>query len=133
MGSLFIRVKGIVREDDKYLLLKRWVDDRIPDPFIWEFIEGEIQHGEAPDAAVLRLIQETLGVEGQVERILYTWSSMLEDTQCVGITYLCSLEEKEDNFVLPEDYGEWIWTCREDFERYIENRYVLQDLADIEL
>lgn len=133
MSGLFLRVKGIVKKGDNYLILKRWVDDRIPDPYLWEFVEGEVQKAEAPDAALLRLIREILGVDGRMERILYTWSSMLGDTQCVGITYLCSLEETEDNFVLPEDYGEWVWAAREEFGSYIENRYVLQDLEGVEL
>ena len=32
MENIYLRVKGIIKQDDKYLLIKRWVDDRIPDP-----------------------------------------------------------------------------------------------------
>ena len=41
MGNIYLRVKGIIKKDDKYLLVKRWVDDRIPDPFLWEFVRSE--------------------------------------------------------------------------------------------
>lgn len=133
MNGLFLRVKGIIKEDDKYLVLKRWVDDRIPDLFVWEFVEGEVGHGEAPDVALLRLIQEALGVEGKMERILYTWSSMIGDMQCVGITYLCSIGEAAESIMLSEDYGETSWVTREEFGNYIENRYVLKDLEGVEL
>ncbi len=134
MESTFIRVKGIIKKDDKYLLIKRWVDDRIPDPFVWEFIDAEVKHGEAPDDTMHRAIRDLLSVEGSIDRIVYTWSNMLGDTHCVGIAYLCSIkEEDEDNIVLPEDYGEWIWVGRDEFSYYIENQYVLQDLEGKEL
>lgn len=134
MKDTFLRVKGIIKKDDKYLLIKRWVDDRIPDPFVWEFIDAEVNHGEAPDDTVLRAINELLSVEGKIEKIEYTWSSMLGDTHCVGIAYLCSIAEADEaNIVLSEDFGEWIWVTRDEFPRYIENQYVLQDLEGKEL
>lgn len=131
MESTFLRVKGIIKKDDKYLLLKRWVDDRIPDPFVWEFVDTEVNHGEAPDEAILRAIHEMLSIDGKIEKIEYTWSSVLGDTHCVGIAYICSiLEADESNIVLSEDYGEYEWVRRDQFELYIENQFVLQDLKD---
>ena len=129
MQSTFLRVKGIIKKDDRYLLLKRWVDDRIPDPFVWEFIDAEVNHGEAPDDTELRAINEQLSVEGKIEKIEYTWSSMLGDTHCVGIAYICSIAEADEaNIVLSEEFGEWIWVTREEIPEYIENQYVLKDL-----
>lgn len=129
MLNTYLRVKGIIKKDDRYLLIKRWVDDRIPDPFVWEFIDAEVNHGEAPDDTVKRAIRELLSIEGNIEKIEYTWSNMLGDTHCVGIAYICSIpEEEEANIILPEEYGEWEWVKREDFPYYIENQYVLEDL-----
>lgn len=134
MKNTFLRVKGIIKKDDKYLLIKRWVDDRIPDPFVWEFIDAEVNHGEAPDDTVMRAINELLSVSGKIEKIEYTWSSMLGDTHCVGIAYICSIaEEDEANIVLPEEFGEWTWVTREEIPEYIENQYVLKDLEGKEL
>ena len=128
MKNVYIKVKGIIKKDDRYLVLKRWVDDRIPDPFVWEFIDGQLEHGEAPDEGVLRQIREQIGVEGTIEKIEYTWSQMLGDTQCVGIAYLCSVEAEDDSFEVSEEYGGFEWIKREEFPYYIENRYVLKDL-----
>ncbi len=129
MKNTYLRVKGIIRKGDKYLIIKRWVDDHIPEPFVWEFIDAEVNHGEAPDDTVLRAISEQLSVEGKIEKIVYTWSNMLGDTQCVGIAYVCSIkEEDESNIVLSEDFGEWMWVTREEIPYYIENQYVLKDL-----
>ena len=134
MENIYLRVKGIIKKDDQYLLIKRWVDDRIPDPFLWEFIDAEVNYGEAPDDAVLRAIREYLSIEGTIERIVYTWSNMIGESQCVGVAYICSIDsEDEDNIVLTEDYGEWEWVERDKFPYYIENSYVLSDLEGVEL
>lgn len=134
MENTYLRVKGIIKKDDKYLLIKRWVDDRIPDPFVWEFIDAEVNYGEAPDDAVLRAIREQLSIEGKIDRIVYTWSNMIGEAQCVGIAYLCSIDtEEEDNIVLPEEYDDCEWVEREKFSYYIENKYVLDDLEGVEL
>ena len=132
MENIYLRVKGIIKQDDKYLLIKRWVDDRIPDPFLWEFVDAEVNYVEAPDEAVIRAIEEILSVEGRIERIVYTWSNMIGDSQCVGIAYICSLED-DSSIILGEEYGEWEWVERDQFPEYIENKYVLNDLEGLEL
>ncbi len=134
MKNIYLRVKGIIKKGNQYLLVKRWVDDHIPDPFLWEFVDTEVNFGEAPDEAVLRGIYDTLSVEGKIEGIIYTWSNMIGDSQCVGIAYLCSIEEAdEENILLTEDYGEWVWAEKEKFGEYIENKNMLQDLENIGL
>ena len=109
------------------------MDDRIPDPFVWEFIDGEVSFGEAPDDCVLRLIRDRLGVDGTIERVVYTWSMMLGDTHGIGIAYVCNTDSDESQFVLTEEYGGFDWIERDQFEYYIENRYVLKDLEGVEL
>lgn len=129
MKDTYVRVKGIIKKGDEYLVIRRWVDDHIPNPFVWEFIDAQVQHGEAPDDTVLRSIEELLSIEGTIEKIEYTWSNVLGDTHCVGIAYICSIsEEDEANIVLPEEYEEWKWITREEFPDYIDNVYVLNDL-----
>ncbi|HKM04846.1 MAG TPA: NUDIX hydrolase [Lachnospiraceae bacterium] len=133
MDSMFLRIKGIIKKDNKYLVIKRWVDDRIPEPFVWEFIDGKVAFGESPDDAVIRLIRELIGIDGMIDKIVYTWSQMLGDTQCVGIAYVCNIDSDESNFVLPEEFGAWEWIERDKFDHYIENSYVLKDLEGVEL
>ena len=48
MQRIFLRVKGIIKKEDRYLVLKRWMDDRIPDPFVWEFVDGEVAFSGDP-------------------------------------------------------------------------------------
>ena len=132
MEKTVIKVKGIIKKKDEYLLVKRWYDDRIPDPYMWEFIDGNVIFGEAPEDSVKRLIAENLGVEGYVEKPAYTWSVLVGETHILGIAYICSVDEG-DSFTLPEELGEFAWVKRDEFEDYIDNINVLKDLAGKEL
>ena len=42
MSKFRVLVKGIVQYQDSYLAVERWYDDRIFDPYQWEFIDGEM-------------------------------------------------------------------------------------------
>ena len=41
MSKYRILVKGIVKKDNKFLIVERWYDDNIAAPYQWEFIDGE--------------------------------------------------------------------------------------------
>lgn len=130
MHDLFIRVKGIIKQEDKFLVLKRWVDDRIVEPFVWEFVDCELEKGESPEQAVLRGIHEAVGVDGEIVRPLYTWSQMIGDIQCVGITYQCRLSLDEGSLMLSEDYSGFEWITEEELPVYIDNPNVLKDIKN---
>ena len=132
MEKQVLRVKGIVKRNDQFLVIKRWYDDRIPDPFMWEFIDGNVLFGEDPEKTVERLMQEYLNVTRTVERPVYTWSTLVGDTHIVGIAYICSIED-DTELTLTEDFGGYSWIKREEFEDYIENQYVLNDINGVEL
>ena len=42
MGKFRILIKGIVRHNGRYLAVERWYDDRIFEPYQWEFVDGEM-------------------------------------------------------------------------------------------
>ena len=48
MSKFRVLVKGIVQYQDSYLAVERWYDDRIFDPYQWEFIDGEMEPGDLP-------------------------------------------------------------------------------------
>lgn len=72
MSKFRVLVKGIVQYQDSYLAVERWYDDRIFDPYQWEFIDGEMEFGETPEKAVERIVAEKTGVAVQVNKPLYT-------------------------------------------------------------
>lgn len=126
-----ILVKGIVKLDDKYLIAERWYDDRIGNPYQWEFIDGELEFGEAPDKAVLRIVQDKTGIDAEISRILYTWSFMIGDVCNIGIAYLCLTAM--DTVILSEDLNDYRWISVDEFDHYIENTKILEDIKKAEL
>ncbi len=126
MDKYRIIVKGIVKSLDKYLIVEKWFDDRIQDPYQWGFIDGAINFGESPDRAVVRIIAEDTGLCVQIDRVLYTWSFMAGDTCTIGISYLC-LTGMED-VLLSEELHDYRWITKDEFEQYIDNQDVLNDI-----
>lgn len=125
MEKYNILVKGIIKYEDKYLVVKRWYDDRILEPFQWNFIDGGIDFGESPEKALFRHVAEQVGMTVTVDRILYTWSFTTGDVFNVGISYLCIATM--DNVVLSEELLEHQWITREEFDSYIDKR-ILDDI-----
>lgn len=129
MDKYRILVKGIVKYEDKYLVLRKWYDDRVSEPYQWGFVDGAIDFGEAPDKAVLRHIIEQTGLSVTIDRLLYTWSFMTGDVYNIGISYLCMASL--DCIVLSEDLSDYRFISRSELEDYID-RKVLEDIEQVE-
>ena len=52
MNRFGIKLKGIVKKEDKFLILQKWYDDRITEPYQWEFVQ--IVKEPLPAAEVLK-------------------------------------------------------------------------------
>ena len=128
-----ILVKGIVQKDNRFLIVEKWYDDNIVDPYQWEFIDGEAEFGESPDAAVVRIIQEQTGLTSVVDRILYTWTFMIGSECNLGLSYLCLTDMDEDTVVLSEDLNNAKWIEADEIEDYINNKRMIEDLKNAEL
>ena len=92
MSKFRVLVKGIVQYQDSYLAVERWYDDRIFDPYQWEFIDGEMEFGETPEKAVERIVAEKTGVAVQVNKPLYTWGFTAGEICTCGIAFLCDAQ-----------------------------------------
>ena len=125
MGKYAIMVKGIVRYEGQYMLVKRWYDDRIENPYQWEFVDGQIEFGEEPDKAVVRLIKEQTGLETVIDRIVYTWSYIVGDVHHIGISYECMA--LADEVLLSEELHDYRLVPKEQFRDYITNNKLLGD------
>lgn len=126
MNKYRILVKGIVTCGDKYLVVRKWYDDRVAEPFQWEFIDGTIEFTEAPEKAVLRHIFDQTGLSVTIDRLLYTWSFMTGDIHNIGISYLCVATL--DNVFLSEELVDYRWIKREEFASYLDKK-VLEDIG----
>ncbi len=131
MGKYKIVVKGIVNYGNEYLILKKWYDDRIDEPFQWEFPDGVVEFGESPERAIERLVTEATGLTAEVMRPLYTWQVTLGDVSVIGISFLLYAHTQET--AISEEYSECAWISRLDFEDYITNPLILKDLERAEL
>lgn len=128
MRNVCVKVKGIVKDDDKYLIVRQWYDDRIVDPYRWQFIDGEMEYGEDPTKAVVRIVKEMTGLDVVMDRVLYTWSYDLGETFCVGICYECFALHTDA--ILSEELQESLWVKKEQFRKYIDNEAMLRDLVN---
>ncbi len=133
MNAYRILVKGIVKREDKYLIIEKWYDDNIMDPYQWEFLDGEAEFGESPDVAVVRMIQEQTGLTAEVDRILYTWTFMVGSVCSLGLTYLCYTDMEEDDVQLSEDLHDCRWVSADEFSEFISNQRMLEDIEKAEL
>ena len=127
MKKFGIKIKGIVKNGDKFLTLQKWYDDRITEPYQWEFVDGDLEYGISPDSYVKQMVSDATGLDAVIDGIPYTWSYALGDTQIIGIAYLCHVES--DMVILSEAVSDFKWVEAEELPKYIENRGVLADLA----
>jgi 8-oxo-dGTP pyrophosphatase MutT (NUDIX family) len=128
-----ILVKGIVKREEDYLIVEKWYDDNIITPYQWEFLDGEADFGESPDAAVVRLIQEQTGLTAEVDRVLYTWTFMVGSVCNLGLTYLCYTDMEREDVQLSEELHGSRWVTVDEFDSFITNQRMLEDLERAEL
>lgn len=131
MGKYRVVVKCVVNYGSDYLLLKKWYDDRIDEPFQWEFPDGEVEFGEAPERAAERIVTEATGLTAEAAKPLYTWQYTVGEVSNIGICYL--LHAHDTNTVISEEYTEAAWVDRFEFADYIENPLILADIERAEL
>lgn len=131
MEKYKIIVKGIVQYEDKYLIVEKWYDDRIMDPYQWEFIDGKLEFGESPDKGVLRTLFEKTGITAHINRILYTWSFMVGDVCNIGISFLCITTQ--DEVMLSEELHDFKWVTRDEIKNYVSNKAMIEDIEKAEL
>ena len=111
MGQFKIKLKAIVKRDNKFLLVKKWYDDRILEPYQWEFLDGEMNFGERLDEAVERIVQEQTQLTVTNGTPYYTWSYVVGDTCYVGICYL--FETMTNEVFISEDLVDYAWVARQ--------------------
>lgn len=131
MAKHRIVVKCVVNYGMEYLLLKKWYDDRIDNPFQWEFPDGEVEFGESLEHAAERIVAETTGLTAEAAKPLYTWQYMLGDVSNVGICYLLYAHDTET--VISEEYTDTVWVNRFGFADYIQNEKLLRDIEKADL
>ena len=128
MKKFGIKIKGIVKHEDKFLVVKKWYDDRITDPYQWEFIDADLEYGISPENCVLQSISKETELVAAIKDISYTWTYELGDNQYVGIAFLC--EADSELVILSEALSEYAWVTADELPEYITNPDILNDLKE---
>lgn len=125
-SRLRVLVKGIVQYKDTYLAVERWYDDRVFDPYQWEFIDGELEFGETPEVAVQRIVEQQTGLIVQVDKPAYTWGFTAGEVCTIGIAFLC--DAQTDDVALSEELHDSQWVPKGEITQVITNQAVVSDI-----
>jgi 8-oxo-dGTP diphosphatase len=112
----FVALKGAIFNKNKFLIIKRSNKTRGEHGF-WEFPGGRMEFGETPEETLGREVLEEVGLEVEIIKPLDTWSFFKdENTQIVGVTYLCKAASSE--VILSEEHVDFAWVTLEDIHNY---------------
>jgi 8-oxo-dGTP diphosphatase len=82
-------VAALIREQGRILVSRRRADQ--PMPLLWEFPGGKVEPGEAPEAALVREVQEELGCTVAVEGIFEVVFHAYPTFDLVMLVYACRI------------------------------------------
>lgn len=122
---LIVAVKGIIRDGNRVLLIRRAPDDLV-EPGTWEFVGGKIDFPEQPEAALIREIREEAGLEVSVGRLLYATTFVVQETRHVLIlSYLC--DARTTDVRLSDEHTAHLWADPAQLEEMLHPP-ILKDL-----
>lgn len=126
MEKFGVKIKGIVKNDDEFLIVKKWYDDRIEEPYQWEFIDCDLEEGERPESQCIGSVNDKTGVNVSSIELAYSWIYKLGDDNYLGLAFLCNVDD--DIVILSEDLHEHKWVTADEIRKYITNTSLLKDM-----
>ncbi|WP_420826773.1 NUDIX hydrolase [Chengkuizengella sediminis] len=104
-----VSCKGIIINEDKVLLVKN-------ERNVWELPGGRMELGEVPEEAVIREINEELGLNCKVEKIVDAYNfEVIKDKHVFIVTYHCKVQD-DLNIQLSDEHIEYSWFSKKDLE-----------------
>ena len=129
--SFFVAVKALLFDQCKLLLVKRSEKAR-GEHHYWELPGGRMEFGETPENALQRELMEETGLSANILCPLQTWSFFREEeTQIVGITFLCKAAANEVQ--LSSEHVAFAWVRFDEIAQYNIVPSVLSDLKKLDM
>lgn len=98
-------VLGIVEKENKILLVKR---ERGDFTSLWAIPGGKVEECEHLDDAIIREMQEEIGISMNFVKLLGTATEIMHDKNSTSLLYICLLNMKEDAVIAnPEFETKW--------------------------
>ena len=106
MSTIVTAVKGIVRHDNRILIVQRAAADS--GGGTWECPGGKIDFGEQPEDSLIREIREETGLTVTVDKIAYASSILAHpDRQVILLVYFCTA--MTSSVTLSEEHDAYFW------------------------
>lgn len=104
MKQFIISIKGVIKREEHYLLLKNEREE-------WELPGGRLEDQESPEACVIREVKEETGLQISITSILDTWIyEVLPGKEVFIVTYLCQLDSHTSKrLIISEEHQEIGW------------------------
>jgi len=128
MKQFKIKIKAVVKNNNNYLIVKKWYNDRIATPYQWEFLDDELGFGEAPEAAAERIVREQTQLEVSEGKLLYTWSYVVGEVCYVGICI--GFDSQNPVVIMSEECLDYYWATVDELNDHEHpmNDNVLKDV-----
>ena len=134
---IIVTLKAVIIFNRKALIIQRSADDNVG-ANTWEFAGGKLDFGEDLEVALKREIQEEVGLEVSINKLLYaTTFKTHEYRQLVILAYLCIATDNNVN--LSAEHQNYLWADKNKIldllpEPLINtlNQYDVWNLADID-
>jgi 8-oxo-dGTP diphosphatase len=125
-----IALKGIIVREDKILIAKRALTDKIG-AGNWEVIGGKLEFGEDTETCLKREVREEVNLEIDIEGIIYAKNVLInEETQMFLVVYLCRYKDGEVK--LSDEHTDFKWVNKEELKTIISPE-IRKDFEDNEV
>lgn len=125
-----IALKGIIVREDKVLVAKRALTDKIG-AGNWEVIGGKLEFGEDTETCLKREVREEVNLEIDIEGIIYAKNVVIdEETQMFLVVYLCRYKDGEVK--LSDEHTDLKWVNKEELKTIISPE-IRKDFEDNEV
>jgi 8-oxo-dGTP diphosphatase len=117
--------KALIVKEGEILFLQRSLESGF-DPGLWELPGGKIAYGEDIIEALLREVQEEVGLKIKVGLPFKTWHFTKEPYWVTGVTFLC--EYISGDVLLSEEHAAFTWIKPSQYESFPLSKAVKEQI-----